>query len=97
MTKKKSYAGIWEIYKRITSQLAFENDQTERCHSFDGLPDRPSVEWPRQRTPRAWSPRTACLRLAVTPEFGGTKFLFYYPPNSGVTLSFLYLLFFSSF
>jgi hypothetical protein len=61
----KSCAGIWESYKKIVSQLAFENDQTKRGHVFDRLPDRPSVDWPRQRAPHAWSPRPARLHLAL--------------------------------
>jgi hypothetical protein len=40
------------IYEKITSQLAFENDQTERCHVFDRLRDRQSVDWPWKRVPR---------------------------------------------
>jgi hypothetical protein len=34
-------------------------------HVFDRLPDRPSVDWPRQRAPRAWSPCPACLCLSL--------------------------------
>jgi hypothetical protein len=64
MTKKKSCVGIWESYEKIVRQLAFENDQTERCHTFDRLPDRPSADWPRQRVPRAWSHHPVCLALA---------------------------------
>jgi hypothetical protein len=52
MTKKKSCAGIWESYERIASQLVFENDQTKRCHAFDGLPDRSSADSPLQRAAR---------------------------------------------
>jgi hypothetical protein len=73
MTKKKSCAGIWESYERIASQLALGNDQTERCHTLDGLPDRPSADWPRQRGHRTRLPRPTCLRLA--PTYKCTKVL----------------------
>jgi hypothetical protein len=36
-----------------------------KSHVFDRLPDRPSVDWPRQRAPRAWSPRPARLYRAL--------------------------------
>jgi hypothetical protein len=36
-----------------------------KSHVFDRLPDRPSADWPRQRTPRAWSPRPARLCRAL--------------------------------
>jgi hypothetical protein len=36
-----------------------------KSHVFDRLPDRPRADWPRQRAPRAWSPRPARLCRAL--------------------------------
>jgi hypothetical protein len=62
----KSCAAIMPKFAKIFNLWVLELGQKQKSHVFDRLPDRPSADWPRQRAPRAWSPRPArqCRALA---------------------------------